>query len=92
MSKREQRMQQEALKQRRRYQSLSVERAHELALREDQERTAQRLAIEAMEAELAKAAEQQPEVDLSKAVVLGEGEQDGVDTQAQDELDGAQDA
>jgi hypothetical protein len=92
MSKSEQRMLAQAEKSRRRYQSLSVERAHELALREDQERTAQRLAIEAMEAELAKAAEQQPEVDLSQAVVLGEGEQDGVDTQAQDELDGAQDA
>ena len=92
MSKREQRMLREAEKSRRRYTALSVERAHELALREDQERTAQRLMVEAMEAELAKAAEEQHEVDLSQAVVLEEGEQDGVDTQAQDELDGAEDA
>lgn len=89
VSKRQQRMLAEAEKSRRRYMRMTVERAHELALREDAERTAQRLLIAAMEAELEKAAEEQHEVDLSQAVVLGEGEQDGVDTQAQDELDGA---
>ena len=92
MSKRQERMLRDAEKSRRRYMSLSVERAHELALRVDQQLTAQRLAVEAMEAELEKAAEAQHEVDLSQAVVLGEGEQDGVDAQAQDELDGTPDA
>jgi hypothetical protein len=92
MSKRQQRMLADAEKSRKRYMRLSVERAHELALRVDQEMTAQRLAVEAMEAELEKAAEEQHEVDLSQAVVLGEGEQDGVDTQAPHELDRAEDA